>query len=95
MIYLTDTCCEERHRGVLANDASVSEYLLTVFTSSGPEFFQYSLTKKRNKMGPELLNAILVTKSSMVAKNEDCRNKPISAEHYNLHNALMYAFKDM
>lgn len=52
-------------------------------------------TKKRNKMGPELLNAILVTKSSMVAKNEDCRNKPISAEHYNLHNASMYAFKDM
>ena len=36
-------------------------------------------TKKRNKRGPELLNAILVTKSSMVAMDEDCRNKPISA----------------
>ena len=28
-------------------------------------------TKKRNKMGPELLNAILVTKSSIIAKNEE------------------------
>jgi len=52
-------------------------------------------TKKRNKMGPELLNAVLVTKSSMVAKEEDCRNKKITPEHYSFHNMSMYAFKNV
>ena len=48
--------------------------------------------KKIDKMVPELLNAILVTKSSMVAREENCRSKPIQPEHYNLHNVSMYDF---
>ena len=52
-------------------------------------------TKKINKIGPELLNVILVTKSSMVAREEDCRSKPIIPEHYNLHNVYMYDLKNV
>ena len=57
-------------------------------------------TKKINKMGPELLNAILVTKSSMVAKEEDCRTKPMKPELHNYERTTnyiksMYAFKNV
>lgn len=50
-----------------------------------------SKTKKKNKMGPELLNAILVTKSGIVARGEDCRNMAVKHEHYKL-QLCIYVF---
>ena len=58
-------------------------------------FLTDTKTKKRNKMGPELLDAILVTKSAMKGKDEDCRSKRITPDLIELHNVSMYAFKNV
>lgn len=44
-------------------------------------------------MGPELLNAILVTKLAMKANGEDYRRKKVTAENIDLHK--IYGFKNV
>ena len=62
------------------------------------EFFSIlndTKTKKQYKMGPELFNAILVTKLAVKGKGEDYRNKEIITEHFDIYNVSMCTFKNV
>lgn len=51
-------------------------------------------TKKRNRLGHEALNAVCVTRSSLQANNQNSVSYCITPKHIDLHNTMMYSFKN-
>lgn len=85
---------------VFSNIASLAILILTLPHSNAEterifSFMVDSKTKKRNRMGPELLDSILFVNSNLKAKDKSCLDfaKEIDETHIACHNQAMYDFK--
>ncbi|XP_068205452.1 general transcription factor II-I repeat domain-containing protein 2-like [Palaemon carinicauda] len=85
---------------VFKNLAYLAKLVLTLPHSNAETERIFSMmgdakTKKRNKMGPELLDSILFINSNLKSKGENCLYlaKGINEDYLSFHNVQMYDFK--
>ena len=85
---------------VFKNLATLAKLVLTLPHSNAETERIFSMmgdakTKKRNKMGPELLDSILFINSNLKSKGKNCLDlaKGIDEGFLRFHNAQMYDFK--
>ena len=85
---------------VFSNIASLAKLILTLQHSNAETERMFSImvdskTKKRNRMGPELLDSILFVNSNLKAKDKSCLEfaREIDESHLSYLNQAMYDFK--